>query len=222
MISLLIMLAASACEHGPSLTVGFVVAYYWWKVIRMVRKMRKSTGRAANFIPTEPLGRALRLLWQPVVLLWIVLPFLAGFGIHKPSIINPLWHELISQWLAAAVAVFALLATRVCWKRMGTSWRMGIDPNEKTSLIITGPYAYVRHPIYALSTLLMLATMVTVPNPLMMIVGVIHLLLLQWEARREEQHLINVHGEIYRDYYKHVGRFLPRGFSGYSSAETRR
>jgi len=214
MISLLIILAASVCEHGPSLTVGIVVAYYWWKVIRMVRKMRKTTGRAANFIPTEPLGRALRLLWQPVVFLWIVLPFVNAFSTHKSTTL-----QIIIHWIAAGIAVASLLATRVCWKRMGTSWRMGIDPNEKTSLIITGPYAYVRHPIYALSSLLMLATMVAVPTLPMNIVGVIHLMLLQWEARREEQHLINVHGDIYRDYYKQVGRFLPRSLTGYSSAQ---
>jgi protein-S-isoprenylcysteine O-methyltransferase Ste14 len=66
----------------------------------------------------------------------------------------------------------------------------------------------------------MLATMVAVPTWPMIIVGVIHLLLLQWEARREEQHLINVHGDIYRDYYKRVGRFLPRHVRGYSSAQS--
>ena len=31
---------------------------------------------------------------------------------------------------------------------MGRSWRMGIDPAEKTSLVTRGPYRWMRHPIY--------------------------------------------------------------------------
>ncbi len=92
---------------------------------------------------------------------------------------------------------------------MGKSWRMGIDPNEKTPLVVSGPYAYVRHPIYALSSVLMLATMLAIPSPLMIAVGITHLLLLQWEARREEQHLIRVHGQLYQNYFDSVGRFVP-------------
>ena len=67
-------------------------------------------------------------------------------------------------------------------KKIGNRLAMGIDPADKTQLICTGPYAYVRHPIYALSSLLMLMTMVIWPSPVMLAVGVVHLLLLQWEA----------------------------------------
>jgi protein-S-isoprenylcysteine O-methyltransferase Ste14 len=117
------------------------------------------------------------------------------------------------QWSAVLVAAGAFIATLVCWKRMGKSWRMGIDPGETTQLIVTGPYAYVRHPIYALSSLLMIASALAVPSVLMIVVALIHCALLQWEARREEQHLLRVHGQPYRDYLSHVGRFVPRSLS---------
>jgi len=93
---------------------------------------------------------------------------------------------------------------------MGRSWRMGINPDDKTQLVITGPYAYLRHPIYALSSLLMLCTMVIVPSPAMIVVGCTHLLLLQWEARREEKYLTALHGNTYANYARRTGRFVPR------------
>jgi protein-S-isoprenylcysteine O-methyltransferase Ste14 len=201
----------------PALAVGVVVAAYWWRVMRMAYKMRRKTGRAANLIPTEPLGRALRLIWQPVVWIWIAHPLLAGFTIDPPTAVRPLYDLLPLRWLAVFVAILAFLATRVCWKRMGKSWRMGIDPGERTALVITGPYAYVRHPIYALSSALMVATVAAVPTPLMIVVGVMHLMLLQWEARREEHHLSSVHGEQYDRYCAEVGRFVPKTLHGYAA-----
>jgi len=188
----------------------------------MVRQSRKRAGHGANLVPPEKLGRILRLIWGPVTILWIVLPFAAFFA-KKPKRYPPALRTLLGvhqiPWIlgyvAAVVAVASLWATFVCWQRMGKSWRMGIDPNDRTQLVCNGPYAYVRHPIYGLSTLLMIATMVAVPNVLMLTAGVIHLLLLQWESRREEQHLIRVHGEEYRDYMRGTGRFFPRTFKPY-------
>ena len=125
-------------------------------------------------------------------------------------LLQPIFDLPALGWIAFAVAAASLVFTWICWQQMGTSWRMGIDPAEKTSLIVTGPYAYIRHPIYALSSMLMLATVAADPAPLMLIVAIAHLVLLQFEARREEHHLVGVHGQRYLEYCAKVGRFIPR------------
>jgi protein-S-isoprenylcysteine O-methyltransferase Ste14 len=203
--------------NWPSLSVGAIVAAYWWRVLRMAYKMRRKTGRGANFVPAERTGKLLRTIWQPIVWIWIAQPLATGLGVRSPKFLAPLYNNPFIQWPALTIAAIAFILTRICWKQMGKSWRMGIDPNERTALIITGPYAYVRNPIYALSVVLMLATAVVVPTPLMLIAAAIHLLLLQWEARREEQHLSQIHGEQYDQYRAAVGRFFPRSFQGYAS-----
>jgi protein-S-isoprenylcysteine O-methyltransferase Ste14 len=193
-----------------ALCIGLIVGFYWARVLKLVYKTRKQTGRAANFLPPELLGRVLRILWYPTVVIWILQPLAVASGIMRARFFHP-----ILGVIGVLIALFALLATMICWKRMGTSWRMGIDPGEKTQLICTGPYAYVRHPIYALSSLLMLASVIAVPKPLMIVVGLIHLIFLQWEARREEKYLLQTHGEEYGQYLRHVGRFCPRSLSPY-------
>jgi protein-S-isoprenylcysteine O-methyltransferase Ste14 len=201
----------------PALAVGLIVAAYWFRVMRMAAKMRRKTGNAANLVPAEPLGRALRIIWQPVVWTWIACPLFTAWNSNsRASLLRPIYDIPLLQWLAVAVAILAYAATRLCWKRMGKSWRMGIDPAEKTSLVFTGPYAFVRHPIYALSSALMVATVAAVPSPLMMIAAALHLLLLQWEARREEQNLCRIHGRQYEDYRSRTGRFIPRLRRGYT------
>ena len=196
----------------PGLVIGIAVSIYWIRVLQMVLRARREAGHDANFVPREKLGRLLRYVWIPVVTLWIALPLFAFFRRKHKAIFQPLYHEPVVAWAAAGVGVIALIATFICWRKMGTSWRMGINPDDKTRLISTGPYAYVRHPIYALSSLLMLATMTILPSRTMLVVGVVHLLLLQWEARREEQYLVGVHGNEYVSYAGRTGRFLPRFF----------
>lgn len=208
-------------KHVPALLLGLILAAYWGRVIRLTLKARRRTGRAGNFIPAERLGRILRFIWNPVVAAWIALPFVVAFrGQKLPDLLRP-WplHPAIT-WIALALAVAAFAATLVCWKRMGKSWRMGIDPDEKTQLVLSGPYAYVRHPIYGLSSMLMICSIVIVPSVAMAAVGIIHLLLLQWEARREERYLTQTHGSIYADYAAHTGRFVPVSLSPYVPQST--
>ena len=199
----------------PGLVIGLIVGFYWARVIKLVLKARKSSGRAANFVPPELLGRVLRIIWYPTVAAWIVVPLLTCFLHRRPPGLRLLFDQPIIAWFAVGIAFLALWGTMICWRKMGKSWRMGIDPNEKTALIITGAYAYVRHPIYALSSLLMIASVIAVPSIIMIIVGAIHLICLQWEARREEQYLVRLHGADYGLYLTKVGRFMPRSFARY-------
>jgi protein-S-isoprenylcysteine O-methyltransferase Ste14 len=194
--------------NWPALAIAVIVGFYWTRVLRLAYKIRKRTGGSAHALPPEPVGRAIRLIWYPLVTFWIAIPLINAF---RPAPASPI------NVVAAIVGLSALLATMVCWRRMGKSWRMGIDPGEKTALVVTGPYAYVRHPIYALSAILMIASLVVVPNPIMVVIAVVHLTLLHWEARREEKHLLTIHGDEYTRYLAHTGRFIPRSLSPFRS-----
>jgi protein-S-isoprenylcysteine O-methyltransferase Ste14 len=198
-----------AFDRIAALIVGLAIAFYWSRVLQMAIKTRRRTGNAANFLPPERLGRLLRIIWIPSIAAWIIVPLFIALQPKRPAAVAPLFlHDAIAL-PAALLVVLCLCASWICWKRMGKSWRMGINPGERTQLIVSGPYAYVRHPIYALSTLMMLASMAAVPAPLLILAGLIHITLLQWESRREERYLIDLHGEVYSGYRRQVGRFIP-------------
>lgn len=195
----------------PALLIGLTVAFYWGRVLKLVFKARRTTGKTANFLPPEPLGRLLRVGWYPNVVAWIVIPLLTAFLWRPVPGFTYVYDFLAPRYAAVGVAWVALYLTLICWRKMGRAWRMGIDPAEKNTLIVSGPYAFVRHPIYALQQLLMIASVVAVPSFIMVLLGVFQLLFLQWEARREEAHMTRVHGDTYVNYLKQVGRFVPRG-----------
>ncbi len=205
-------------ENTPLILIGVVMAAYWYRVLRMARKQRQRSGRAANLIPTEPLGRALRVLWAPAIVVWIAHPLAAPFWASPTPPLVPLFDAGWARWLCFGIVLAGFLVTRQCWRRMGKSWRMGIDPSEKTQLVFEGLFAYVRHPIYSLSAGMMVATMAALPSPLMLAAGVIHISLLVWESAREERNLVAIHGEAYQAYRREVGRIVPRRLRAYTPA----
>jgi protein-S-isoprenylcysteine O-methyltransferase Ste14 len=190
--------------------LGAIIGAYWLRVWKMARKARRKTGRAANFIPAEKLGRRLRSIWIPVVIIWIAGPFLSASTRYPRGLIKPIWSNPFTAWMGAVLAGCCFIATIFCWKTMGSSWRMGIDPGERTELVVSGPYTLLRHPIYALSQMMMLASILSLSSPLLLAAGTVHLILLHWEARREENHMLLQHGEVYGRYRDRVGGFFPR------------
>jgi protein-S-isoprenylcysteine O-methyltransferase Ste14 len=93
---------------------------------------------------------------------------------------------------------------------MGKDWRMAVTDEKDGVLITDGMFSRMRHPIYAFSILLMLATMVIVPTVPMLALGAVHVLLMVVKAHNEERHMLALHGDAYARYLAATGRFLPR------------
>ncbi|MGA8034043.1 MAG: isoprenylcysteine carboxylmethyltransferase family protein, partial [Casimicrobiaceae bacterium] len=82
--------------------------------------------------------------------------------------------------------------------------------DDNTTLITDGPFRRIRHPIYAFSILIMIASAVVLPTPSMIALAALHLSLMNIKARNEEAHLARMHGDAYLRYLDRTGRFLPR------------
>lgn len=189
----------------PIIISACCVTVYWLTVLIKSIFISGKIGKDPNVLPREPVGKVLRFVWFPTIITWIILLWRGTWKhthllFHVPS-------QIIL--LATVLVVASTLFTFWCWHLMGRSWRIGIDPSEKTQLIVTGPYKYVLHPIYGLSMVLSIATFFVLPSFIMLIIISIHVMMLHLEARREEKYLLSIHGECYRQYQQSVGRFLP-------------
>lgn len=93
---------------------------------------------------------------------------------------------------------------------MGASWRIGVDPAERTQLVTTGPFALVRNPIFAamLPTALGLTLLVPSWVAIAGLAGLVVALELQVRVV-EEPYLLQAHGDAYAAYAARVGRFVP-------------
>jgi protein-S-isoprenylcysteine O-methyltransferase Ste14 len=197
----------------PQTIVTLAVWAYWTSVCVLVVRSHIRYRTSAGGLPRTLRERWMWALWVPAILLWQVFPAIAGSSPHwlfatpQLAVTNPLiWTARLAT---AGLAVAAYGLTIPNWLGMGKNWSMAIVPGKRCRLITSGMFSYVRHPIYALSILLMLATMATTLTPAMTIVGVIHISMIRMKALSEERYLRSVHGEAYQDYCDRTGRFVP-------------
>ena len=198
----------------PGVLLTATVWAYWLGVGMMIVGAHRKTHRLAGLVPEQRLERFMWIVWVPLVAAWVSLPFLALVRTHALLAMPVFVHQSAAyawlRWIAAVCAVICLLLTSVCWSRMGTHWRMDISLKGEEELITDGPFRHVRHPIYALSMLLMICSAVVVPTLPMLVVAIAHLVLSYFKARNEENHLLAVHGDLYRRYLARTGRFFPK------------
>lgn len=198
----------------PGVLLTATIWAYWFGVGLMIFRIWRKTHRLAGLVPEQALEQFMWIFWLPLVSAWIVLPYLALTHSHglaaMPDFARQYPGYAVLRWVAAACAVVCLLLTSLCWSRMGKHWRMAVMREREEKLITDGPFRYVRHPIYALSMLLMICSIVVVPTVPMLFIAVAHHVLLLFKARNEERYLLGVHGEAYRRYLAHTGRFFPK------------
>ncbi|OGV44283.1 MAG: hypothetical protein A3F46_01300 [Legionellales bacterium RIFCSPHIGHO2_12_FULL_42_9] len=188
-------------SNAPAFLCALCVSVYWLAVFVKAVVITKKIGKAPNIIPKDLIGMLSRLVMLPLVIFWIVLPWYAA--LYNTPAIPPF------AWLGALFSVIALTLTVFCWYHMGTAWRIGIDPKEKNKLITDGPFKHIRHPIYALSMLLMLGCFLSVQTQLMFVVFCTHWIMFTLETYREERYLSKIYGVTYKAYVKRTNRFLP-------------
>jgi protein-S-isoprenylcysteine O-methyltransferase Ste14 len=211
-------------EQVPNLGLGVIMACYWIYVGAMVLRVGGKTQRLRNMVvPAQRTERYMMLLWIPLVYAWMSLPVAAALfdpqrfpWLGLPGYVHAHPALTIIRFIALALALGCFGASIYCWRFMGNNWRMAIDPAIERRLIEDGPFAIVRHPIYSLSTLLMLCSVVILPTLPMFTAATVHVSLLLKKIRNEEVFLRERFGPIYSEYCRRAGRLMPRLWSSRS------
>lgn len=199
---------------GPLVIVVGSVWLYWFTVLALSFRKAMRTGKLGAIRPRLAADRLLMRGWWFVIVAWNVLPAVAlrkdepPWGPFAAGFETPL---LAVRWGSGLVVLACLLLTMYCWYLMGRNWSVAIvKKDEDQELVTTGLFGVARHPIYALSALMIAATAVTCASLPMAGVAAVHIALLNVKAKREEAALIDVFGQQYRDYAQRTGRFVSK------------
>ena len=118
-----------------------------------------------------------------------------------------------SLWIAVAgVVVTAAGVALAMWARLhlGANWSGAVSIREQHELIRTGPYKWMRHPIYS-GILLGMAGTILVVGEVRALIGFAAMAAAHYaKARKEETWLNREFGASFETHRKHTGMFLPR------------
>jgi protein-S-isoprenylcysteine O-methyltransferase Ste14 len=113
----------------------------------------------------------------------------------------------VAGFILAAIGIVGTFAAQMA---MGSSWRIGVDPEETTELVTRSVFTLVRNPIYTFMLIAWVGFALLVPTWLSLAAIPVGLLGLEIQVRLvEEPHLVRTHGEPYLAWARRVGRFVP-------------
>lgn len=171
-------------------------AFYWIVMSFRVKRAVRRQSAAGRLLQTLGVMAAFILLWSD----------------------NPIWGALSSRfvprdhvWPVAGVLVTCVGVAIAIWARtiLGGNWSSMVTVKQDHTLIRTGPYAVVRHPIYSGLILAILGTALAIGQwRALAAVGVMFVMFLA-KSRIEERFMIGEFGREYEDYRRGTNAIIP-------------
>jgi protein-S-isoprenylcysteine O-methyltransferase Ste14 len=196
------MAVAALVLYGVSLTITFGV--------RVALQLRRTGSTGLHGLPPDagPLEWIASGLFIVGLVMGGAAPILALLGILEPI---PALDGTAGHAVGLVLAVSGIALTFGAQLAMGDSWRVGVDPEERTDLVTSGPFKLVRNPIYSAMLPTVFGLVLMVPSPLAVAAFITLLIGLELQVRQvEEPYLLQAHGDEYVSYAVRVGRFIPR------------
>lgn len=155
------------------------------------------------------------------------------FGAIFLYLLNPrwmTWSELALpasvRWVGVLPGLIAVPAAFWVFTSIGRNVSETVLTKRDHALVTSGPYRWIRHPLYTTGAVLLLAIGLMAANWFILLFALLAIVSLRLAViPLEERELVNRFGDEYRRYMARTGRFLPRvgggGLSRLSSERSR-
>jgi len=186
---------------------GAIIRGYYTRKVRATRKKRSIKERFEDTVQAEGKACAILLIAQGVYLIVIVPMYL----LFSPSLF---WFHLSMpdwlRWLGVGLGIISLpFLTRVHYV-LDKYWDISLTLREDHKLVTSGPYRWVRHPMYTVHIVYFFTWVLVSANLLLLINYLLTIILIFARIPKEERMLLERFGDEYRAYMKRTGRLLPR------------
>jgi protein-S-isoprenylcysteine O-methyltransferase Ste14 len=186
-----------------TLIAGVLVGRYW-----LGPKLRQwSPDTPVSSMESSVVGRRLEfgglILVQLAFVGWLISPII-GWRLTVPFL--PFWTHVVG----GALLILGILL--VLWSRrhLGGNWIPGVGLRENHTLVTTGPYRRIRHPIYVGFFLALTGNMFLMHDPVFALGAAALLTGFGLRIPAEERLMSEQFGEEYHLYRQRSGLFWPR------------
>ncbi len=183
----------------------------------LVAVKRRATGSVLDERPDTRalvrLGNGFNLGFLLVVNPAAAVLLLAGrLGAWDPSRVEVPWAPLRAGIEALGIAAYTAGAALMMWAllTLRASYQLGgMTPRPRDALVSGGPYALVRHPMYAAALAMALGLGLALQSLVCLGAFAVYLVLLSRLMPLEEEGLRGAYGEAYETYARRTPRLLP-------------
>jgi protein-S-isoprenylcysteine O-methyltransferase Ste14 len=146
----------------------------------------------------RPLGA---IAWLAVIA-WMIDPgWMAWSGVSIP-----VW----LRWTGVGLLVTGSVLLLWTFRSLGNNLTDTVVTRHHHTLVVHGPYHWIRHPLYDAVALFMVGMSLMAANWFIFVTGVLVFCLLVTRTRTEEKNLVARFGRSYQAYMERSGRFLPK------------
>jgi protein-S-isoprenylcysteine O-methyltransferase Ste14 len=149
----------------------------------------------------------------------LALLFVAALGLFVVPLIyvltgQPAFADYQFRSVQGSVGVLVFIGALWLFRRshrdLGRNWSIGLDIREQQSVVSTGVYSRIRHPMYAAFWLQAVAQALLLPNWIAGPAGLVAVALLFFaRVGREERLMLEEFGDDYRRYMARTSRIVP-------------
>lgn len=137
---------------------------------------------------------------------------LEGIGMGVAWFHNPYWPQpsTLRIIVCLLIALFACVISWTAVSALGKQWRFDAALGSEHDLVESGPYAFVRHPIYASMLLMLVATGLMMSNWIGLLIAlVLYIVGTEIRVHVEERLLSSRFGDQFERYRRRVSAYLP-------------
>jgi protein-S-isoprenylcysteine O-methyltransferase Ste14 len=126
-------------------------------------------------------------------------------GFYRVNALHSIWSDLIGLLVAISGLGLCYLAQQT----MGNAWRVGIDSEHKSNLVTHGIFRLIRNPTYSGLLIMCLGIVLILPTFSIVTWVLLFFLMIEFQVRLEEEYLLELHKNEYRDYLTCTKRYIP-------------
>lgn len=169
-------------------------------------------------VRSQSTGERLNRRQEGLFVLATLRPLGAAFWLGVLAwMINPAWMgwaavpvPLAVRWIGVGFLFFGCALGVWTFRSLGKNLTDTVVTREHHTLVVHGPYRWIRHPLYSAAALLIVAVSVITANWFLLATGIVVLSVLIMRTRTEERNLVARFGDSYQTYMDRTGRFVPR------------
>ncbi|MCB2179555.1 isoprenylcysteine carboxylmethyltransferase family protein [bacterium] len=143
------------------------------------------------------------ILMYGSILLYLIYPPILGWATFEQI-------PLSIRWIALSIMLLCLFAFYWLFSSLGNNITPTVSIREEHQLVTSGPYRWIRHPLYTFGLINILALAIAAANWLIFGLALLTFIPLALRTPLEEKRLLETFGEKYQNYMEQTGRYIPK------------